>query len=327
MKFVRLLTGLFVLFPLWTSAFYDVSIDDPQNSIFQHLQDVGIMGLYPDGGFHPEKVLTRAEALIVALRAGGITIPADFGGQTHYNDVEPNQWYAPAVARALETRVIIGKGPSFRPNHAVSKAEFLAFLFRATHVDFDSFWTRTRGIAEDIPMNSWFAPHFAYAKKYQVAHLPPDNYYRPHKVLSRREIAMMTYRQLRLFHGDHLTRTFVELQGKIQQFIVHLQNSETDKAEALLPQILKLNMELTRTKNNTEAIAAQSVSRAMTYITESLRYFRNGKKLAAIENLHLASKQTTRAAKKSEKFLPFVNELARLIDETMQNYINPNTQI
>ncbi len=303
-----------------TFAYGDISVDDPYHHSFVHLREVGVMTPYQDGNFHPEKIVTRAEALTIAMRAGGFVIPEDFGGETYYADVDPNAWFAPIVHEAVNRRVIINKSDFFRPNDAVGKAEFLAFLFRATKVDFGPYFSRTRNIAMDIPADAWFAPHFAYAKKYQIAHLPSDKFYHPYKALSRREVGIMAYRQLHLFHGDTLTRTFVELQGEIQQFLQLLQSGKQDEAEMRLRKIVKLNRELTRIKNNSEAVAARYVSRAMTYLAESLRYFRHGHNLAGVENLYLASRQVEKAKGKAESFLPFVNELARLIDETMKNF-------
>jgi len=311
----------FLLFPVFTHAFYDVTPEDPQHHIFSHLHDVGTMKAYPDGNFHPEKIVTRAEGLAIALRAGGITLSENFSGEIFFEDVDPAIWYAPFIDRAVELGFVSTKSYYFRPHQAITKAEFLALLFRATLVDFSPYFSQTRNLALDIPADSWFAPHFAYAKKYQIAHLPSDEFYRPHKSLSRREVAMMTYRQLRIFYGDGMTKIFVELQAQIQQFIVLLKGGKPDKAEFRLQKILKLNEQLTREKNNTDAVAARAISRAMMHLSESLRFFRRGRNLSGLENLYLAAKQADRAAKKSETFVPFVNELSRLIDETMENFI------
>ncbi len=310
-----------ILWNGYVSAFTDISIDDPQHHIFMHLKEVGVMGPYADGAFHPERNITRAEALTIALRAGGIAIPEP-KGEMHFDDVDLNQWYGPVVARAVELKIVSAKNLKFRPNQLVSKAEFLAFLFRATLVDFRPFFGRTAHLATDVPADSWFAPHFAYAKKYQIAHLPSDNFYRPFKVLSRREAAMMTFRQLRIFHGDEMVKTFMELQAEIQQFITLLRADKSDEAEMKLQKILRLNDELSRTKNNEDALAARAISRAMTHMADGLRYFRRGKVLMGVEYMYLAAKQVVRVQNKSESFRPFAHELLLLIEGTMDNFLS-----
>ena len=78
--FSKVLIGIFAGFSLISVsfAFGDVPQEDDNYHILQHLHDVGVMKAYNDGNFYPEKFVTRAEAITVALRAGGITIPANF---------------------------------------------------------------------------------------------------------------------------------------------------------------------------------------------------------------------------------------------------------
>jgi len=196
-----------------TTAFFDVANEDPEYETFQQMNNLGIMKGYGDGNFYPEKTMTRAEALAISMRAGGRYTLGEFDPNTLFADVEPNAWYAPFVAGAVEQKILSDKNAYFRPNQAVTKAEFLAMLFRATYVNFNPYFYRTKNIATDIDPEAWYAPHFAYAKQYQIAHLPIDNMYRPNKLMSRKEVAMMTKRQLRLFHGGEVTKQFVELQA------------------------------------------------------------------------------------------------------------------
>ena len=311
-----------LLFPIFsTGAFNDIGVNDPQVEIFSHLRDVGIMRGSADGNFYPEQIVSKAEALTIALRAGMIAIPTDFSGNTYFDDVDPNTWYASVVARAVEVGVV-RSGGNFRPEQAVSKAEFLAFLFRSTVVDEKKF-KKARGIASDIPNEAWFKPYFAYAKKYQIAHLPADNFYRPMKSLTRREVARMTYRQLRIFHGNGETKMVIELQGEIQQFLSFIRAGENAKAEQHLHTILEINETLIRTRNNTDAVTAKAMAKSMAYLAESLRYFQYGKDLDGIENLHLASKYASKAAKKEGTLGEFGHELGLLIEETLTNFLNP----
>lgn len=317
---VFLLLGLV---PSISRAFYDVTASDPQHHIFLHLQEVGVMHAYKDGNYYPSRSVTRAEALAIAMRAGRIPVADDFTGEVFFEDVDPAVWYASFIEKAIEKRIVSTKSYYFQPDEAITKAEFLTMLFRATRVDFRQFMSQLNGIALDVSSTDWFAPHFAYAKKYQIAHLPLDEFYRPNKILTRREVAMMTYRQSRIFFGDAMTVTFVELQAQIQQFISLLKGGKEEKAEMHLQHILSLNDKLMRMKNNTDALAMSAVSRAMTHLSESLRFFRRGKNLAALESLHLAVKQIQRAGRKSGNFIPFIEELSRLIGETMDNFLSP----
>ncbi len=320
----KLVFALIIFLPTFTThAFLDIAPDDPQREVFLHLKDVGIMNAFPDGNFFPERQITRAEALVIALRAGDIAIPEN-DGLTLFQDVDPAEWYAPVVKRAIEIDIISTKDKThFRPHALASKAEFLAFLFRATRVNFASYFGRTKGIATDIPEDSWFAPHFAYAKRFQIAHLPPDQLYRPHKTLSRREVALMTFRQRKLMYGDAVTKIFVELQAKIEQFITLLRAGKPEMAEMHLQDITELTERLTHVRNNEDAVAASAISRSLNHFADGMRALKFQQNLYALENLLLASKQANRAIEKSENLAPFARELSNLINETLMSFTNP----
>lgn len=298
-------------------AFGDVSPDDPNAHILQHLHDVGVMHGFADGNFHTEKIVTRAEAIAIALRAGGISVPAGFNGVVPFDDVDPNAWYAPVISRAAELEMVSTTTRLFRPDEAITKAEFLAFLFRTTLVNYQPFLHAKKGIAEDVSENDWFALAFAYAKKYQIAHLPADNLYRPFKYLSRYEVALMTFRQLRLFHGDQTTREFLELQANVQQFMTLLRSGKDTEAQSQLPRILELTDRLALQRNNESAVAAQALSRSLKHLVTSIRAFKFEQSLNGLENLFLASRYAQRAEEKSEKLAPFARDIQQIIRQSL----------
>lgn len=308
--------------PSNANAFTDVSATHPHYSTFAHLDEVNIMNAQ-GGAFMPEQLVTRAEALTTALRAGGISISAEFDGVVHYSDVDPNQWYAPVVARAVEVGVLKARNQNFRPDQVVGKAEFLTMLFRAGQVDLRPFYS-SRNVSADIPNDSWMMPFFAYAKRYQIAHLPADNYYLPQKALTRREVALMTYRQLKVFHGSDETKLLVELQGSIQQFLELVRSGKTEAAEFQVHNLIQLNDKIARTHNNQDAVAALAISRSMGHLSDSLRYFKYGNSLRGIAELHLALKQAERAEAKSVAMAPFAKELSQIIGESLLAYTQPS---
>jgi len=333
--FSRLNKNLVRLFPLFfviaflnaatikqSKAFTDVPATDINYTTFAHLDEVNIMNAR-NGAFLPEQLVTRAEALTIAMRAGGISVPENLDVDFYYADVDPNMWYAPVIARAVETKVLRPPFGNFRPNQVVGKAEFLTMLFRAGQVNLAPFYA-ARNVAKDIPNDSWMQPFFAYAKRYQIAHLPADGFYLPTKTLTRREVGLMTYRQLRVFHGSDETKLLVELQGSIQQFLELVRHGKTAEAEFQVHNIMALNDKISRTHNNEDAVAALAISRSMNHLSDSLRYFKYGKNLGGIAELHLALKQAERAEAKSITMAPFANELALIIGESLLAYTQPS---
>lgn len=302
-------------------AFYDVPETDPQADIINHLRDVGIMQGFADGNFYPSKTVSRAEALSIALRAGGIQV-LNFSGETYFQDVDPNVWYAPVISRAVETNVLSDNYENFRPEQAVTKAEFLSFLFRATKAPLNQY-ANQRDVADDIPNGEWFTPAFAYAKRFQIAHLPTDNLYYPQKRLNRREVAMMSYRQLRLFHGSENTAQVIELEAAIKQFLSLIKENRYEEAEVHIHTLTVLSDKLARTKNDQNSVGARAISESINHLGDSFRAFRYGQNLSAISSLHLALKQAVRAETKSEAMAPFAQDLSKLIHETLVSISEP----
>ena len=324
MMFWRLaLSFVFILF--WglsdTNAYADITTSDPNKHTFEHLRDVGVMHGFGDGNFYPDRFVSRAEALAIAMRLGYIPV-GEFSGETYFSDVDPNLWYAPVVSRAAKTGLISTAKGVFRPEQAVSKAEFLAFLFWATDAPLDRY-KNARNIATDIPNGEWLTPMFAYAKQFQIAHLPTDNLYHPTKALTRREVAVMTHRQSRLFHGTETTAQIVELQAAIQQFLAFIKESRYEEAEFHLHTLTTLSDQISRTRNNQDSVATRALSQSMSHLTNSFRSFRYGKNLSAISSLHLALKQAQRAEAKSEAIAPFAQDLSKLIHETLASLAGP----
>lgn len=316
----------FLILPFFVSqthAFIDVAQDDPDRAIFEHIRDVKIIQQFPDGNFHPTALVTKAEGLAFALRAGGIAIPAEFDIENIPTDVDPNSWQAPVLARARELKITSSNIQNFLPNNPISKAEYLAFLFRATKVNFDPFFSKTDIPATDIPAEEWFSPHFRYAKKYGIAHVAADGNYYPWKALSRREVAVMTYRQLRMFHGDAATKKFAELQAHIDEFVRAIRVDDQKKATAHLQKILDLSRAVTLQRNDKNAIAVIALSRSLKNLITSLQAVRFGNTLKAVESLHLASNFAERASQKSEEIAPVAEQIAHIIDETLDNLARP----
>ena len=304
-------------------AFTDIDPADTYAPMFNHLKEVGIMTPFEDGSFRGYQTVSRAEAVTIALRA--IHLPLqhpEYHGESHFADVDPNAWYASILDQAVRHRVVFKNAETFRPSEPVTKAGFLAFLFRATRVDFDSYVSRVRNIAEDIDPEEWYSAVFAHAKKYQVAHLPADNKYLPYKYLTRREVGIMTYRQLKLFYGDQFTRNMVELQGQIQRFISLIRAGKNEEAEFHLHRIIALNDKLIRKRNSQDMIATRSLSRSMDHLTDSLRYMQYGRELPAIENLMLALRQARKAGSQSDTLKPISEELAGLVREMLLQVTN-----
>lgn len=309
------LVTLFTITINTTFAFSDITAEDPNRHIYEHLRDVNIMSPLSDGAFHGELVVSKVQALTFALRAGGISIPADFDTTALPRDVDPNQWYAGTVARA-QTLKIISQKEFFIPNAPISKAEFLAYVFRAAQIRTYRQWNDKDLIANDISAEDWFAADFWYAKKYHIAHSDSQNNYLPFASLSRQQVAIILYRHLRIWHGDESVRLFALLQGEMQTFMNKLKQDQ-DSAMIHLQKIRELSRKIATVKNDKNAIAAKHVAQSFDHLILSLRAFRYQKNLRALEHINLSIKYANKAASKSETMRPIANEMQNIIAQTL----------
>ena len=94
----------------------------------QTMIDLGIMSAYKPRSFLPSKNISRAEALTIILRAGKIKLDEAYR-ITPFLDVKNTDWFASAVAFAVDSEIISRKD-FFNPNATVSRAEFVKMAKR-----------------------------------------------------------------------------------------------------------------------------------------------------------------------------------------------------
>lgn len=109
--------------------FPDVPTGHPYYEAVQWGRSQGIINGYEDGSFQPERLVNRAEFLLMLLKAAGVTdlqSPATYP----FSDVDPSFWYAPAVSYALQNGIVQGySDDTFRPEQLVSLAEMLKMSY------------------------------------------------------------------------------------------------------------------------------------------------------------------------------------------------------
>jgi len=71
--------------------FYDVPADHWATQIIAAVSEFGLMNGYPDGTFHPQKTLTRAETVTIMNRLMNKIQLSPVNGQS-WPDVPPTHW-------------------------------------------------------------------------------------------------------------------------------------------------------------------------------------------------------------------------------------------
>ena len=103
-----------------TTSFSDVPADAWYAKAVNTLSSLGMLGGYPDGTYHPDAPITRAEFAAVALAFARESASADCS----YADVNANAWYYTYVAQASSYGWIGGyPDNTFRPDNKITRAE------------------------------------------------------------------------------------------------------------------------------------------------------------------------------------------------------------
>ena len=109
--------------------FNDVPTTNDMYAAIATVAELGIMTGREEGYFHPKESLTRAEAAEVLRRAYELT-----GGEGRsFPDVPPGHWAHSAVQALIHHNITTGfPDGRFAPAQTVTRAEFSAFLYRAS---------------------------------------------------------------------------------------------------------------------------------------------------------------------------------------------------
>ena len=169
--------SLFLLLSL-SPALFVTKAEEPAAGVV-HAPYIGGM---PDGGFHPNAEISRAE-LAVMLYALGDYEP----GPDRFSDVRPNAWYAEAV-NALAAAGMLGGFPdgSFRPNAKASRAELVTILAAASGET-----PAAAASFPDVPQKHWAYRAIALAQEKGWVAGFPDGSFRPAKSVTRAEAVVI----------------------------------------------------------------------------------------------------------------------------------------
>lgn len=126
---VLLLQGL----PAIVQAQTQPTLQSPSDPIEQVVA-AGLMANYPDGQFHPERLISRAELASILVKAFQLDkrAAANAGTGNEVQDVPNSHWAFNDIQTVLKTDIMKGyRGNMFFPNQKVTRAEAFAIFAQA----------------------------------------------------------------------------------------------------------------------------------------------------------------------------------------------------
>ncbi|MEN6324757.1 MAG: S-layer homology domain-containing protein, partial [Syntrophomonas sp.] len=117
--------------PQLKSRFVDVAATDNNALFINYLADRKIITGYPDGTYHPQEGLTRAQAAIVLVKAANLSASSSAVNDTGFTDVKAEHWAAASIAAAAKAGYLKGyPDGSFHPDEKLTRAQGVALVMR-----------------------------------------------------------------------------------------------------------------------------------------------------------------------------------------------------
>ncbi|QKS70129.1 N-acetylmuramoyl-L-alanine amidase [Paenalkalicoccus suaedae] len=177
---------LILLAVLWAPQSVGALADIADEEVEIHrLMDQGIIGGYPDGYFHPNRDVTRAEAATMLVRALHLQGTAD-----SFDDTDGH--FAEASVRTATQAGLIGghADGTFRPNDALSRGQMAAILNRG--------FTFDRDIVHftDVDASNMFYDDIIALASSGVTQGYPDGTFQTNQSITRGEFSLMLARAM-----------------------------------------------------------------------------------------------------------------------------------
>jgi len=113
-------------------TFADLSSDQETAAAIQALADAGYVHGYPDGLFHPDNTITRAEFIIIANQVFNLQ---DTAQTLTWPDVKSGDWYYTHLAIAAKAGYIAGYSDGkFHPKDTITREQVCVLLDRLANI-------------------------------------------------------------------------------------------------------------------------------------------------------------------------------------------------
>jgi len=131
----------------------------------------GIVKGYPDGLFHPEQTINRAESLKIVLEQEGLPLPStvDF---PPYNDVPADAWYSKYAQVAKERTLIVASRPegNLEPSKKMNRGDFAELIYHTIQSAKNHKFSRATWYSDDIAMQSTASRELYIPTNFTAAH-------------------------------------------------------------------------------------------------------------------------------------------------------------
>ncbi|MBU0706235.1 sortase [Patescibacteria group bacterium] len=200
--FIGFLASVVLFGPPASARIYpDVPVNHKHNNSIAALTAKDTIQGYPNGEFHPDGLINRAEAVKILTRskfaAGVIDASLDWHKQAnHYYvmfpDVPIGEWYGKYVEISYQNQIVQGYPDGlFRPADYINFAEALKVILETYKVDLSRSGFTTNKLLY-VNKDEWFEKYFTYAHDHNL--INQNKFYHPGQLITRGEFVEIIYR-------------------------------------------------------------------------------------------------------------------------------------
>ncbi|MDF5723303.1 MAG: S-layer homology domain-containing protein [Rhizonema sp. PD37] len=178
------------------TTFSDVQSDYWAATFIQQLSQRGIIAGFPDGSFHPEEQVTRAQYAAMLNKAFQQAAKREAVG---FNDVPSNYWASAAIQQAYSTGFLSGyPGNRFEPNQAIPREQVLVSLANGLEYSPNIDAENTLQYYNDASNIDSYArsPIAAATERQIVVNYPNTKLLNPKETATRAQVAAFIYQAL-----------------------------------------------------------------------------------------------------------------------------------
>ncbi len=175
------------------SPFPDVAADYQYTTAIQYLYDQGVITGYEDNTFKPNKEISRAEFLKMAIGALEAVTPFSTVYNNCFSDVK-DEWFAPYICYALKKNWIQGYDDgSFKPNNTIPRKEAIKML--SSIASYYIYPVVDEAPYPDVEAGTWIARYARVAKEKGLIPSGDGKFY-PDELMTRGTITESLYRAM-----------------------------------------------------------------------------------------------------------------------------------
>lgn len=169
--------------------FTDLTNWDKYFTAIEYFSKRWLVKWFEDGTFRPNQIVTRSEILGIVLKALWISHHWEILVGI-FQDVPKDHWVTPLISVAVKKKIVSTDRPFFEPNRAVTRAEFLAILWRASGKKMSD---KVSKKWNDIEETHWSQKYAEFAFKYKLFDDIGWNTFDPNRAVTRGEIVQAMY--------------------------------------------------------------------------------------------------------------------------------------